>query len=110
MIILINKKDGLKRSELCLDNPKKVFIGRGSIFGNPFVIGRDGDRDQVIEKYRRYLWIDFQRNGDPSKFIRQLAIKAKLMDIILECFCAPKRCHGDVIVSAVNWLKEGGVL
>ncbi|MGC1612799.1 MAG: DUF4326 domain-containing protein [Pseudolabrys sp.] len=26
-----------------------VYCGRGSPYGNPFVIGRDGDRDQVCE-------------------------------------------------------------
>jgi hypothetical protein len=29
-----------------------VYIGRGSAWGNPYVIGKDGDRAEVIEKYR----------------------------------------------------------
>ena len=29
-----------------------IYIGRGSAWGNPFVIGRDGDRAEVIEKYK----------------------------------------------------------
>lgn len=32
-----------------------VYIGRGSKWGNPFVIGRDGDRAEVITKYERWL-------------------------------------------------------
>ena len=28
-----------------------VYIGRGSPWGNPFVIGKDGDRDTVCDKY-----------------------------------------------------------
>lgn len=28
-----------------------VYIGRGSAFGNPFVIGQDGTRKECIEKY-----------------------------------------------------------
>ena len=31
-----------------------VYIGRGSKWGNPYVIGKDGNRDEVIEKYRLY--------------------------------------------------------
>ena len=30
-----------------------VYIGRGSKWGNPFVIGRDGDRDLVIKKFKK---------------------------------------------------------
>jgi Domain of unknown function (DUF4326) len=30
-----------------------VYCGRGSPYGNPFVIGRDGDRDQVCERFER---------------------------------------------------------
>ena len=30
-----------------------VYCGRGSPYGNPFVIGRDGDRDQVCEHFER---------------------------------------------------------
>jgi hypothetical protein len=32
-----------------------VYIGRGSKWGNPFVIGKDGDRDEVIAKYREWI-------------------------------------------------------
>lgn len=32
--------------------PGRVYIGRPSKWGNPFVIGRDGSREEVIEKYR----------------------------------------------------------
>jgi hypothetical protein len=35
--------------------PKKdyVYIGRGSPLGNPYIIGKDGDRAEVIKKYER---------------------------------------------------------
>jgi hypothetical protein len=32
-----------------------VYIGRPSIWGNPFVIGRDGDRAEVIGQYEAWL-------------------------------------------------------
>jgi hypothetical protein len=32
-----------------------VYIGRPSKWGNPFVIGKDGTRDDVVAKYRAYL-------------------------------------------------------
>lgn len=38
-------------------NGSYIYIGRGSIFGNPFEIGKDGDREYVIKRYRR--WFNF---------------------------------------------------
>ena len=35
--------------------PGAVYIGRPSIWGNPFVIGKDGSRDGVIAKYEAWL-------------------------------------------------------
>ena len=32
-----------------------VYIGRPGKWGNPFVIGRDGTRGEVVAKYRAYL-------------------------------------------------------
>lgn len=60
-----------------------VYIGRGSPWGNPYVIGRDGDRDQVCDLY--------EANVLPTLDIEPLRGK----DLV--CFCAPQRCHGDSI-------------
>lgn len=35
--------------------PGRVYIGRPGKWGNPFVIGRDGSRAEVIAKYRTWL-------------------------------------------------------
>jgi hypothetical protein len=32
-----------------------VYVGRPSKWGNPFVIGRDGSREEVIAKYRAWI-------------------------------------------------------
>ena len=32
-----------------------VYIGRPSKWGNPFSIGKDGTRKEVIEKYEKYI-------------------------------------------------------
>lgn len=82
----------------CKHQPFDVYIGRPSPWGNPFVIGKDGSRDEVIEKYRHFLWQKIRQEGTP--FIAQLA---SLEGKTLGCFCAPKACHGDVLIKAVNW-------
>ena len=33
----------------------RVYVGRPSKWGNPFAIGRDGSRDEVIAKYRAWI-------------------------------------------------------
>ena len=77
-----------------------VYIGRGSIWGNPFVIGKDGNRDDVCEKHAEYLREQF-RNGE-----RTLEQLASLHGKDLVCFCAPHRCHGDILVRAAAWAAE----
>jgi hypothetical protein len=72
--------------------PDRVYVGRPSKWGNPFVIGRDGSRDEVIAKYR--AWI-----------VRQPALMAALHELRgkdLVCWCAPERCHADVLVELAN--------
>lgn len=44
---------------------KSVYVGRPSVLGNPFVIGKDGDRPAVIFKYRRWLWTELQQESRP---------------------------------------------
>lgn len=40
-----------------------VYIGRPSIFGNPFPINRFNDRSAVIKKYRTWLWTELQKDS-----------------------------------------------
>ncbi len=76
-----------------------VFIGRGSIWGNPyshlhgtkakFVVAT---REQAIEKYREYI------ESNPKLLMRLWELKGK----ILGCYCKPLSCHGDVLVELIN--------
>jgi hypothetical protein len=70
-----------------------VYIGRPSKWGNPYTIGVDGNRDEVIEKYQIYL------DNHPELI---LAAKSELAGRDLVCFCAPKRCHGDILCRIAN--------
>ncbi len=65
-----------------------MYIGRGSKWGNPFVIGVHGTRDEVIQKYEVYL------RGKPEL----LAQLPELKDEVLGCFCKPQKCHGDILI------------
>ena len=78
-----------------------VYIGRGSKWGNPYVIGADGSREEVIEKYRAYLYSEIQSGNVTRYDLIQLSGKK------LGCFCKPQACHGDIIVKAFKWAMEG---
>lgn len=65
-------------------------ICRGTIFGNPYEIGVDGTREQVIARY--FKWFHFMLR-DP----RFLASVLKLRGKKLGCFCVPMACHGEII-------------
>ena len=90
--------------------PKRIQVKRGqklpdgarlacrpSKWGNPYQIGRDGTRQEVIAKYR--AWI-----------IQQPALMAALPELagkVLGCWCAPKACHGDVLAELVDRRERG---
>jgi len=76
----------------CKKEPYDVYVGRPSKWGNPFEIGKDGTREEVIEKYREWI-LD---NSDLLKDIHELKGKT------LACWCAPKSCHGDVLLELAN--------
>jgi len=77
------------------DKETRVFkyVGRPSDFGNPFMIGRDGTREEVIKKYSE--WIE----GRPKLIER---IKNELKGYDLACFCAPEACHADILLKIAN--------
>lgn len=70
-----------------------TYIGRPSKFGNPFVIGRDGSRADVIAKFEAW----FRNKPELVE-----AAKRELRGRDLECFCAPLACHGDVLLRIAN--------
>ncbi len=69
-----------------------VLIARPSKWGNPFQIGRDGDRDRVIKMYE----IHIRRCPDLIAALPELVGKR------LGCYCKPEACHGDVLVKLLH--------
>jgi len=72
-------------------DPDYAYIGRGSKWGNPWIIG-NLTRREVIERYEADL-LDSALMDD----LHELEGK------FLVCHCAPLPCHGDVLV---KWLKK----
>ena len=72
-----------------------VSIMRPSIWGNPYAIYRDGNRDEVCDKYREFLHKLLDVRPD---ILEQFTTLMQTADGLL-CCCKPKRCHGDEIVA-----------
>lgn len=70
-----------------------VYVGRPSRFGNPFVIGRHGDRAEVVARFEASLMTN------PELLA---AAKAELRGKDLVCWCAPEVCHADVLLRIAN--------
>lgn len=80
----------------CKKEKCQVYIGRPGKWGNPFIIGIHGSREDVIDMYRK--WIVNQKHLISSLY--------ELKDKKLGCWCKPASCHGDVLVEMVNNLKD----
>ena len=82
-----------------------VYIGRemsefqASLFANPFKIGIDGTRTEVIAKYE--IWLREQLRNSPFLTDELLKLDGK----VLGCWCYPKPCHGEVIIKLIKEMR-----
>ena len=89
-----------------MSDPDVVYIGRGSIWGNPFshkegtkAIWKCTTREESIENYRHHLWAAITEGDITKDMLLELDGKR------LACYCKPKACHGDILVKAIEWAK-----
>lgn len=85
------------------EQPFDVYIGRKngelpeSAWANPYHIGRDGTRDEVVQAYHRYIL------GRPDLMTRLGELRGR----VLGCWCKTQKnphvlCHGDVLASLAD--------
>ena len=77
----------------CKKEPFDIYIGRPSKWGNPFRIGKDGSREDVIQKYMDWILAN-------SNLMAQLPLELK--GKTLGCWCKPNACHGDVLAELAD--------
>lgn len=91
------------------------YIGRkhpeftvASPLANPYKIGRDGTREEVIAKYRRWLWKEMRNRAGAAyrELVRLVQLEMTGENVILICWCKPGFCHGDILVEAIAYLKK----
>lgn len=89
-----------------------VYIGRGSILGNPYSSIKDRDtkatvicdtREESIAKFRQHIELAIKDKVKPyTRELNRIYKLAKEGDVNLVCFCSPKSCHGDVIKEIIE--------
>lgn len=72
-----------------------IYVGRPSLYGNPFVIGKHGNRARCIMRYK--LEVLEQMTTAQLDLLR-----ANLKGKDLICWCAPMPCHADVLLELAN--------
>lgn len=69
-----------------------IYVGRPSQWGNDFVVGVDGTREECIEKYREHFI-------KPTLQVHGMAYFEPLRGKDLACFCAlDQPCHADTLL------------
>lgn len=77
----------------CKRSKHDVYIGRPSVWGNPFKLARESERATVIAQYEEWL------RNQPALVERA---RRELRGKVLGCWCAPRGCHGDVLARIAN--------
>ena len=83
-------------------NPSAILVDRSTLFGNPFRIGVDGNRVQVVAKHREWVM------GEGPDTIHGFS-RAKVLTLIptlkgknLKCWCYPLPCHASILLELAN--------
>ena len=109
------REDGYANLKSWMEDENNVYVGRGRVvfltkegpsfppkdspFCNPFKVGKDGTREEVIAKFRVYMESRLQQ--DPELVQQLLALEGKH----LGCWCKPEACHGDVLLELIKAYK-----
>ena len=96
--VVANMRDGKDEALISWAKENGYFqrIDRNSQWGNPYELGKDGDRETVCDSHKYY-------------FKKKLSLHQQLMDIkgkVLGCWCYPERCHGDYLKKLADGTDE----
>jgi hypothetical protein len=75
---------------------KERYPKQDSIWANPFKIDKDNERENLIDKYRTYIFDKLEKEPQLRVELKKLQSKS------LGCWCKPEACHGDVLLEAIE--------
>ena len=70
-----------------------IYVGRGTVWGNPYIVGIDGTREEVLTK--------FMAGALSDQHLLERA-RRELRGRHLVCSCKPNSCHADLWLSVAN--------
>ena len=73
----------------------EVSVQRSSPWGNPYHIGRDGTREEVIEKFRKLAYSAGQK-------VWRNRVHTELADKVLVCCPEGLSCHREILYEIIN--------
>lgn len=107
MVQVVNMKDKKEGEVWVFDT---IRIDRTTPWGNPFIIGIDGNREEVCDKYIAWLneWIN-----NKKEIVYKIGIRVYSNKWVIEhleelrgedvaCWCVPLRCHGETLIKLAN--------
>lgn len=74
-----------------------VYVGIPTVFGNPFTMHSEADRELVVKKHRDWL---LSGQGRAPALVAK--VKRDLKGKNLVCWCAPLLCHADTLLEIAN--------
>jgi hypothetical protein len=115
MIKVIRHSKGQRETGVYIGRPHEDFDWIGSALANPYVIGRDGTREQCVAAYKIWLWEHMWHDewecqicgGEVRAMIKFIVDLSLRQDVALICFCVPLLCHGSVVKKACDWIVGG---
>jgi hypothetical protein len=84
----------------CKKEKYDIYIGRPGPWGNPFTMRSEEDRQRVLARYKEWLEEQIEIGGIKKEDI------ISLRDKTLGCWCAPRPCHGDILLRAAERLER----
>ena len=90
--VAVNQKTMKNLCKWASDNGLLMRVDRFTDWGNPFELGKDGDRDEVCDSYEVFFGL-------------KKSLQNKMHDLkgkALGCWCAPERCHAHYLQQIAN--------
>lgn len=94
-------------------NHTAVYIGRGKAgktnpLGNPFSMKNESQRDAVCEQHIEHVKKQWKIKNSPlrNEIIKLAKRYANGENLALQCFCSPRRCHGEYLAKVIIWVAE----
>jgi hypothetical protein len=82
-----------------------IFVGRPSSLGNPFVVGRDGSREEVVDKFRQWLWEIIQA-GRQGRYANQPPVTEEYVRTCQIRKLVDDECYQQAVWEAVEDLRR----